>query len=97
MGNIRKKTILDLSNRLCIVVFTTLMFFITTEAVFSQSTNQQGKKRITGIVTDTNNEPLVGATIQVLNSSSGTITNIDGLYVIDASDSDVLSFSYVGI
>lgn len=55
-----------------------------------------GKRRITGTVVDANGDPLVGATVQILNTSVGTITNVDGLYVIDVSDNDVLTFSYIG-
>ena len=55
-----------------------------------------GKMRVTGTVVDANGDPLVGATVQILNTSVGTITNVDGLYVIDVSDNDVLTFSYIG-
>lgn len=62
----------------------------------TSGTSSQNKRRITGTITDTNGEPLIGATVQVLNSNVGTITNNDGLYVIDVLDKDVLSFAYIG-
>lgn len=42
-------------------------------------------------------EPLVGVTVQVKGTTSGTITNIDGNYSIDASAEDVLVFSFIGM
>lgn len=59
-------------------------------------TTQQGKRRVTGTVTDPDGEPLMGVTVQVKDTPNGSTTNIDGLYVIDVRDSDILVFSYVG-
>ncbi|MCS2968953.1 carboxypeptidase-like regulatory domain-containing protein [Bacteroides ovatus] len=40
-----------------------------------------------GTVYDSNNEPLVGATVSVKgNSSNGTITNIDGQFSLNVQD-----------
>jgi TonB-linked SusC/RagA family outer membrane protein len=61
-----------------------------------QGVAQQDKRRITGTVTDPEGEPLVGATVQILNTKIGTSTNADGLYVIDVNNTDLLSFSYLG-
>lgn len=52
--------------------------------------------RVTGIVTDANNEPMPGATVMVKGTTRGTVTGIDGDYSIEASPSDVLIFSFVG-
>lgn len=53
--------------------------------------------QVTGVVTDgANDEPLIGASIVVQGSTTGTITDIDGSYSIDASTGDVLIFSFVG-
>ncbi|WP_343701404.1 TonB-dependent receptor [Chitinophaga sp.] len=57
---------------------------------------QQNKKRITGRITAPNGEPLPGASVRIRNTSIGTAANNDGLYVIDALATDVLSFSYTG-
>lgn len=62
----------------------------------SQSASQQAKKRITGTVTDPEGEPLIGVSVQVVNSTNGTITNAMGVYVLDVRSTDVVSFSYVG-
>ena len=51
---------------------------------------------VTGQVTDTDNEPLIGVNILVKGSSTGTITDFDGNYSIDAPDGSTLVFSYTG-
>jgi hypothetical protein len=44
---------------------------------------QQQRKTITGNVTDTNGEPIIGATIvEKENPTHGTITDIDGNYAL---------------
>ena len=53
--------------------------------------------QVTGTVTDgANGEPLIGASVTVKGSATGTITDIDGTYSVDASSEDVLVFSFVG-
>lgn len=59
---------------------------------------QQTKHTITGtvIVSDTN-EPAVGATVYLRNSTTGTITDADGNYSITIEGvGGVLEFSYIG-
>ncbi|MCM1449251.1 MAG: TonB-dependent receptor [Clostridiales bacterium] len=51
---------------------------------------------VTGTVTDSDNEPLMGATVMVKNSSNGVATNLDGEYSITAAPGDVLIVSYIG-
>ena len=54
-------------------------------------------KDITGKVTSaTDNEPLIGATVQVEGSQGGTITDFDGNYKIKADDGQTLVFTYIG-
>lgn len=54
-------------------------------------------KTVTGTVTDAANEPLIGASVLVQGTSTGTITNMDGEYSITVTPEDVLVFSYVGM
>ena len=52
---------------------------------------------ITGTVTDVAGEPLPGATIMVKGASTGTTSDINGVYFINVPDSEtVLVFSFVG-
>src|SRR5690606_22413364 len=48
------------------------------------------------MVTDTNGVPISGVHVLIKGSQSGTFTNNDGAYVIDAHPTDVLVFSYIG-
>lgn len=52
--------------------------------------------RVTGKVSDVNNEPLPGATVLVKGTSRGTVTDVDGTYTIQAGSGETLVFSFVG-
>jgi TonB-linked SusC/RagA family outer membrane protein len=55
------------------------------------------QRSISGLVTDQNGEPLIGATIAVKNTSTGTVTDANGRYTIQISKEDaVLIVSYTG-
>ncbi|MDR2969393.1 MAG: TonB-dependent receptor [Tannerellaceae bacterium] len=51
---------------------------------------------VTGRVVDSQNEPLIGVSIQVKGTTTGNVTDIDGNYSISASAGATLVFSYVG-
>lgn len=51
---------------------------------------------ITGRVTDANDEALVGAGVAVEGKKTGTVTDIDGRYSIEAFATDRLVFSHLG-
>lgn len=59
---------------------------------------QQTKRTITGtVVTGDTNEPAVGATVYLRNSTTGTITDTDGKFSITVEElGGVLDFSYIG-
>lgn len=54
---------------------------------------------VTGLVTDTKNEPLIGVTLKVVgDSEKGTVTNYDGKYILSNIPPDVqIEVSYVGM
>ena len=54
------------------------------------------QKTVSGTVSDENGLPLIGVTVIVAGTSSGTTTDFDGNYKINANTGDVLNFSYVG-
>ncbi len=62
------------------------------------SINQaKGKQlKITGLITDTDGNPIIGATVSIESSTIGVLTDIDGKYEIQASSGDVLVFRYIG-
>ena len=52
---------------------------------------------VTGIISDTEGEPLIGVTIQVQGTTHGTVTDFDGKYSVTDVPSDAnLEVSYVG-
>ena len=53
-------------------------------------------QQVSGVITDENSEPLLGVTVILKGTSVGSITDFDGKYTIDASNGDMLVFSYVG-
>ncbi len=56
------------------------------------------QQKITGKVTDSQGQPLPGVTVLVKGTSNGTVTNIDGNYVLNGvSDEIALTFSFVGM
>ena len=65
---------------------------ILAQCVYAQN------KKITGTVTDSKQEPLIGVNVTLKgNSSVGTITDIDGNYTLSVpSDKAVLIYSYIG-
>jgi TonB-linked SusC/RagA family outer membrane protein len=68
----------------------TLFMALIVQLTFAQ------EKTISGIVSDENGLPLIGTTVLIVGSSSGTTTDFDGKYAIKAKTGDVLSYSYVG-
>ncbi len=69
-----------------------LILCVYSFGVFAQNVN------VTGLVTDTRGEPLIGVTIQVQGTAHGTVTDFDGKYLIPAVPADaILEVSYVGM
>lgn len=58
--------------------------------------SQQNLIKIKGKVTDENGNALVGVTVRVKDKGTGTATDINGNYTLEASPSSILVFSYVG-
>ncbi len=55
------------------------------------------QREVTGIVNDSDGAPLIGVTILVRGTTTGTLTDIDGKYTITVPGNDaVLQFSFVG-
>ncbi len=51
---------------------------------------------VSGTVTDTSGEPIIGATVMAEGTANGTSTDLDGNYSITADALGMLKFSYVG-
>lgn len=68
-----------------------LLFLIANVYGFAQS------KAISGIVLDSNNEPVMGANVSISGTTNGTITDLDGNFTLKNVSSDAkLKVSYIG-
>lgn len=56
----------------------------------------QANIQVTGRVTDENNQPLNGVSIQVPNTNTGTVTSGAGTYSINVPSNAMLNYSFVG-
>ena len=54
------------------------------------------KEKVTGRVLDANNEPVIGAAIMVQGTTTGTTTDIDGNFSLEAPKGSTLEVSYIG-
>src|SRR3989339_922089 len=54
--------------------------------------------QVTGTVTDaTDGSPVIGASVRIQGTTSGTVTNLDGKYSIAATRGAILEFSFIGM
>lgn len=59
-----------------------------------EATQQQGT--IKGTVVDSNGEPVIGANVIIEGTTTGTITDIDGMFMINAKPGTKLTISFIG-
>ena len=57
----------------------------------------KGEMRVEGVVQDKDGEPVIGATVLLEGTSMGTVTDVDGRFVIPAAKGDKLVVSYVNM
>lgn len=70
-----------------------LLFFLCTFALCIQAQT----KRITGVVVDTQHQPIIGASVVVKGSTNGTITDLDGKFTLPSVPTQgTLVISYIG-
>jgi len=72
-----------------------LTAFAEGTTVSVQSVDQQNK-RVTGIVADSNGEPIIGASVLEKGTTNGTITDINGNFSMNVSPNSTLLITYVG-
>ena len=56
----------------------------------------QRKVTVSGVVSDGQNAPLIGATVMLKGTTNGVITDIDGKYSLTAKEGDVLQAVFTG-
>ena len=62
----------------------------------SGATWAQTQSNVNGLITDSSGEPLIGVSIQVKGTTHGTISDLDGKFMLLAKTGDILRISYVG-
>ena len=68
-----------------------LLMFVFPLSLWAQN------KVVTGRITDSNNEPVIGASVIVKSLKEGTVTNGDGRYSIKVPENATLVFKYIGL
>ena len=82
-----KRKIANLFKGFCLVLLSTISL-----SIYAQDISVSGK------VSDTRGEPLIGVTVQIQGTSIGTVTDIDGNYtLINVPSNATLEISYVGM
>lgn len=93
--NMQKKQLNMFGRGTTTYLFQHLMFLllcmITSLNVFAQ------KATVSGLVVDSNNEPLIGVNVLIKGTANVAVTNIDGNFSLEAGNEDVLVFKYIGM
>lgn len=72
--------------------FLTFLLGVFVTALYAQT------HTVSGTVIDKDaNEPLIGANVLIKGTTIGTVTDLDGKYTLQASDKDILVFSYLSM
>ncbi|MFK7908185.1 MAG: SusC/RagA family TonB-linked outer membrane protein [Chitinophagales bacterium] len=67
------------------------MMMLLNVSLFAQSSFS-----VSGKITNTNNEPMIGVNVVKQGTTTGTVTDFDGFYKLDVKSGDILQFSYLG-
>ena len=62
----------------------------------SPSKSQSIPGKVTGKVLDVFGEPIIGATVKEVGTTNGTISDLDGNFILEISDNSELEVSYIG-
>ena len=62
----------------------------------SNAVSQQETRKVKGIVKDSSGDPIIGANVLVKGTSIGTITDMDGNFILDVPSDCTLQISYIG-
>ncbi len=74
-----------------------LKVFLTLLILSAGISGAKAQITVTGTVTDTENQPVIGANVVVKGTTFGTLTDINGKYSINVpTTSSILTFSFIG-
>lgn len=86
--------------KVSILLFSFLMLPFTiamgNQGIEATETIQQNSWKLSGTITDTEGEPLIGASVQVKGSARGTVADVDGKFSIDVTPGTVLTIKFLG-
>lgn len=70
---------------------------IQRENVGIQNILQQKKHTVSGLLTDADGNPIIGATVSIKGTTHGVTTDIDGRYILnDVNEGDIIEYRYIG-
>jgi len=69
---------------------------VSTEKEQESKINQQQLKKITGTVIDNAGIPIIGANIIEVGTTNGTVTDIDGNFILEVNNNSSILISYIG-
>ncbi|MBK3518889.1 SusC/RagA family TonB-linked outer membrane protein [Carboxylicivirga marina] len=65
--------------------------------LLSASIAAVAQQKMTGVVTDDTGEPIIGATVVIKGTTTGTITDFNGAYNVTVDKGQTLIFSFIGM
>lgn len=81
----------------CLFVLQNTSFAASSAHLIAAVTSSSARVNITGTVTDTKGEPLPGVTVKIKGSSSGTSTDVNGVFRLNLpKGNETLVFTYIG-
>lgn len=98
LKNVTVKQLLDkVSEQANIVYEMKERQIVLKEKKVSEQSVSQKKRLLQGLVKDEQGNPIIGASIQLKNTGTGVITDLDGLFQIQVTDKNsVIVISYIG-
>ena len=92
------------NSKLCIAAMISSLFILGNSNVVAgpaalavyEKVEQQQSLSVSGVVTDANGDPVIGASIMEKGTSNGTITDLDGKFSLTVKQGAVLAISFVG-
>lgn len=99
----KEKTLLGCRYRIMTVAALSALSFLVPSPVMGGISGaevsgivQQNKVKVTGRIVDVDDNPILNATVRELGSSNGTVTDLDGNYVLMISPGSTLQISSIG-
>ncbi|GHV56068.1 hypothetical protein FACS1894182_01880 [Bacteroidia bacterium] len=78
-------------------LLTVRILLIVCLALFSVGTIYAQGLMVKGTIVDNQDEPLIGATVKVVNGTAGTVTGVDGSFTLQVPNANtLLQISYLG-